>query len=49
RPPPVGRLDLTNLKELPDTDYRKQSNLVKKHGERAANILSQVNYRSSNQ
>jgi len=49
RPPPAGRLDLTNLKELPAGDHRKQSNLVKRHGERAASVLSQLNYRSSNQ
>ncbi len=40
RPPPAGRRQPTNLIELPDGDYRKQSNLVKRHGERADNILS---------
>ncbi|GAJ15368.1 unnamed protein product, partial [marine sediment metagenome] len=49
RPPPVERLHPPNLKELPAGDHRKQSNLVKKHGERAASILSRLNDRSSNQ
>ncbi|MBA7644796.1 hypothetical protein ES703_52542 [subsurface metagenome] len=40
RPPPAGRRQPTSLIELPDGDYRKQSNLVKRHGERADNILS---------
>ncbi len=40
RPPPAGRRQPTNLIELPDGDYRKQTNLVKRHGERADNILS---------
>ncbi len=40
RPPPDRPPIPTNLIELPDGDYRKQSNLVKRHGERASNILS---------
>ncbi|GAH90321.1 unnamed protein product [marine sediment metagenome] len=42
RPPPPDAVRLTNLIELPDGDPRKQSNLVKRHGERAADILSLI-------
>ncbi|MBA7541257.1 hypothetical protein ES705_33564 [subsurface metagenome] len=42
RPPPAKRRQDTNLIELPDGDYRKQTNLVKRHGERADNILSML-------
>ncbi|GAI23044.1 unnamed protein product, partial [marine sediment metagenome] len=42
RPPPDLAARPTNLIELPDGDYRKQSNLVKRHGERVADILSRV-------
>jgi hypothetical protein len=40
REPPDRPPIPTNLIELPDGDYRKQTNLVKRHGERADNILS---------
>ncbi|MBA7644799.1 hypothetical protein ES703_52545 [subsurface metagenome] len=40
REPPNLAVRPTNLTELPDGDYRKQTNLVKRHGERADNILS---------
>jgi len=40
RSPPAPSMRPLNLTELPDGDYRKQSNLVKRHGERATNILS---------
>jgi len=42
RPPPGGPVSPPNLTELPDGDPRKLSNLVKRHGERAADILSQL-------
>ncbi|GAI71473.1 unnamed protein product [marine sediment metagenome] len=40
RPPPVGRLDFSNLIELPDGDYRKHSNAVRRSIDRARNIVS---------
>ena len=40
RAPPGLAAITTNLTELPDGDDRRQSNLVKRHGERASNILS---------
>ncbi|MBA7583491.1 hypothetical protein ES708_25436 [subsurface metagenome] len=40
RPPPAGRLDLSNLIELPDGDYRKHPNAVRRSIERARNIVS---------
>ncbi|GAH95150.1 unnamed protein product [marine sediment metagenome] len=42
RKPPAAAARPPNLTELPDGDPRKQSNLAKRHGERAANILSQL-------
>ncbi|GAI59747.1 unnamed protein product [marine sediment metagenome] len=40
RPPPAGRRQPTNLTELPDGDYRKHSNAVRRSIDRARNIVS---------
>ncbi len=40
RPPPVVAARPTNLKELPDGDYRKHPNAVRRSIDRARNILS---------
>ncbi len=42
REPPSIPVTPPNLTELPDGDDRKRSNLVKRHGERVADILSQL-------
>ncbi|MBA7577418.1 hypothetical protein ES708_19270 [subsurface metagenome] len=40
RPPPVGRLDFSNLIELPDGDYRKHPNAVRRSIDRASELIS---------
>ncbi|GAI80558.1 unnamed protein product, partial [marine sediment metagenome] len=40
RAPPKGRLDLSNLIELPDGDYRKHSNACRKEIDRHRELIS---------
>ncbi|GAI90149.1 unnamed protein product, partial [marine sediment metagenome] len=43
RPPPVGRRQTTNLIELPDSDYRKHPNVVRRLIDKARERVSFIN------